>query len=103
MPSTGRYFVYILSSVSRVLYTGVTNDLVKRVWRHKHRVDPRSFTARYNVTRLVYFEEFREIRVAIAREKQLKACPRRKREKLISGINPEWKDLSEDPECFRSI
>ncbi len=66
------YYVYIMASRSRVLYTGVTNDLGRRVHQHKRSLTP-GFTSRYPITRLVYFEEFGDVRDAIAREKQLKA------------------------------
>ncbi len=87
------YSVYIVSSVSRTLYTGVTNDLERRVFEHKQGT-PGSFTARYRVDRLVYFEEFGEIDEAIGREKEIKKMTRRRKISLIESINPEWKDLS---------
>ncbi len=89
-----RFFVYILASKSRVLYTGVTNDLYRRVAEHKTRQVP-GFTARYNVNRLVYYEEYSRIQDAIAREKQIKGWLRRKKVALIESQNPEWNDLSE--------
>jgi putative endonuclease len=82
-----------MSSLSRTLYTGVTNDLERRVGEHKEG-QPGSFTARYNVKRLVYFEEFGEIRDAIAREKAIKRMLRAQKIQLVESINPEWKDLS---------
>ncbi len=88
------YSVYIVSSVSRTLYTGVTNDLQCRVFEHKQG-RPGSFTARYRVDRLVYVEEFAEIDEAIAREKDIKKVTRRRKNSLIESMNPEWKDLSE--------
>jgi putative endonuclease len=88
------YAVYILSSVSRTLYTGVTNNLGRRVNEHKQG-KPGSFTTRYNVTRLVYVERFHEIRDAIAREKAIKRMYRKEKIRLIESINPEWRDLSE--------
>lgn len=78
-----------------VLYTGVTNDLVRRVFEHKHRLKP-GFTSSYGVDRLVYFEACEDIEVAIGREKQLKAGPRRKKVALIDGFNPDWRDLYEE-------
>lgn len=87
------YYVYILASTSGVLYTGVTNDLQKRVIEHRQKLVP-GFTKRYNVTKLVYFETFGDIRVAIAREKQIKAWTRKKRVALIQSKNPSWADLS---------
>jgi putative endonuclease len=87
------YHVYIRASVSRVLYIGVTNDLLRRVREHKERKVP-GFTARYCVTEIVYFEAFGDIRVAIAREKQLKGWLRSRKIALIESFNPRWKDLS---------
>ncbi len=89
------YCVYIMSSLSRTLYAGVTNDLERRVGEHKEG-KPGSFTARYNVNRLVYFEEFSDINQAIAREKEIKSMTRRQKIKLIESINPEWRDLSQE-------
>jgi len=77
-----------------VLYTGVTNDLRPRVLQHKAKSDPRGFTARYNTTKLVFFETTSDVVVAIAREKQIKAGSRRKKIELVSRANPEWRDLS---------
>jgi len=75
------------------IYTGVTSRLAKRIIEHKNKVYPNSFTARYNVNKLVYYEGFHRIEEAIAREKQIKAGPRKKKEMLINSMNPEWKDL----------
>ncbi len=87
--------VYILTNDRRtVLYTGVTADLQTRVVEHKARRDPRSFTARYNAVRLVYYELTSNIAAAIAREKQIKAGSRSKKVALIESINPDWSDLS---------
>ena len=77
-----------------VLYTGVTSDLKLRVARHKAKKHPDSFSARYNICKLVYFERFETIGEAIKREKQIKSGSRKKKEELINGINPEWCDLS---------
>jgi putative endonuclease len=93
MPHT--YFVYILASHSRVIYTGVTRDLAGRVWRHRQRVG-NSFTARYNVTTLVWYQTTDDVRSAIAREKQIKGWSRAKRVGLIETMNPDWKDLSQE-------
>ncbi len=87
------YYVYIMASASRVLYTGVTNDLQRRVWEHKTKQVP-GFTCKYNISRLVYFEEFRQIDDAIAREKQIKGWLRRKKVALIEQCNGTWKDLA---------
>lgn len=87
------YYVYILTNASRTLYTGVTNDLERRVFEHKRRLIP-GFTQRYNLTRLVYFEEFGDIRDAIAREKQIKGWVRATKVALIQATNPTCQDLS---------
>ena len=84
--------VYILASISRVLYVGVTNDLWYRV--HEHRTSKVGFTAAYRVHRLVYFETLGPPRAAIAREKQLKRWTRKKKVALIQGTNPKWMDLA---------
>jgi putative endonuclease len=87
------YFVYILENKNnKVIYTGVTNDLVRRVFEHKKKLVP-GFTSKYNVDKLVYFELFDFIDLAIAREKQLKGYSRSKKDALISKFNPNWKDL----------
>jgi len=90
------YFVYILSNTFHRLYTGVTNNLESRVKDHKTAVDPKGFTVRYSIDRLVYFERFQYINDAIAREKQIKGWLRVKKIALIVAANPTWKDLSED-------
>ena len=87
------YWVYILASRSRVLYTGVTNDLARRVNEHKQGLIP-GFTQKYRVTRLVYFEEFGDIGDASAREKQIKGWVRARKVKLIEGRNAAWTDLA---------
>ena len=89
------YYVYILASDSRVLYTGVTNDLQRRVYRHKTGMLP-GFTKRYSVTRLVYFEMTTDVRSALEREKQLKAWRRSKKVELIEAENPLWSDLTQE-------
>lgn len=89
----GRYFVYILASVSRVLYTGVTNDLERRMFEHKSKLVP-GFTSRYNVDRLVYFEETPDVLAAIEHEKRIKGWKRCKKIELIEKKNPQWRDLS---------
>ena len=87
------YYVYMLTNLSnQVLYIGVTNQLLRRVYEHKaHLVD--GFTQKYNVTKLVYFEQTDDVRVAIAREKQLKRWRRDKKNHLVNQFNPEWRDL----------
>ncbi len=78
-----------------VIYIGVTSDLTKRVWQHKTKFYKKSFTARYNCDKLVYFERLNTMTEAIAREKQLKAGNRKRKEELINLENSNWKDLSE--------
>ena len=91
--------VYIMSSPNRAsLYVGVTSNLRKRVWEHKNKVDPTSFTSRYNCVMLVYHTGFYRIEEAISEEKRLKGGSRKKKEYLIDSINPEWRDLWEDIE-----
>lgn len=89
-------WVYIMSSVSkRVLYIGVTSDIEGRVWDHKNKTQPNSFTAKYNCVLLVYYKFFEGIEEAIAEEKRLKAYKRIKKERLINQNNPDWVDLSD--------
>lgn len=88
------YYVYILSSLRRVLYIGITGDLEKRLAYHRSMENPLAFTARYAVTRLVHVEEFTEVNDAIAREKQLKGWRREKKVDLIEKGNPHWVDLA---------
>jgi len=95
MNSERSYYVYIMTNRSKTLYTGVTNDLERRVFEHKHKLIP-GFTKKYNITRLVYFEEGTDIDSAIMREKQIKGWLRKKKIDLIEKENPEWKDLAED-------
>jgi len=87
------FHVYILANRTRTLYTGVTSDLKARVFEHKSHSVP-GFTARYNVDRLVYFEEYGEPVLAIEREKQIKMLNRAKKIALIERENPEWLDLA---------
>jgi putative endonuclease len=93
--SDRRFYVYILSNRSRRLYVGVTNDLRRRVWQHRMK-EADSFTRDYNITMLVYFEEFGRADDAIAREKQLKNWRRDKKVWLIERENPNWLDLAHD-------
>jgi putative endonuclease len=89
-----RFYVYILASHSRALYTGVTRDLLRRVHRHREGLIP-GFTRRYHVTRLVYFEETSEARSAFARERQIKGWSRLKKIHLVESVNCGWLDLAE--------
>lgn len=87
-------YVYIITNQHHtVLYVGVTSNLPGRIGKHKDKYYPKSFTAKYNVDKLVYFEVFDSIVTAIEREKQLKAGSRKKKEALINSSNPAWRDL----------
>ena len=89
-----QYYVYILSNSNKnVIYTGVTNDLVRRVYEHKNHLDKGSFTSRYNIENLVYFEVTSDVESAILREKQIKGWNRERKNKLIESKNPNWMDL----------
>ena len=84
-----------MTNFSKTLYIGITSDLVKRIYEHKNKMIE-GFTRRYNITKLVYFEETNDVNVAIQREKQLKGWLRKKKIALIESVNPSWRDLSED-------
>ena len=89
------YYVYILTNWNnRVMYVGVTNDLERRLYEHRHRLAD-GFTKRYNVHKLVYFEQTGDVLAAIEREKQIKGWLRRKKNELVESENPLWEDLSE--------
>jgi putative endonuclease len=94
-PMHERFWVYIMSSKSGALYTGMTNSLDRRVYEHKQHLIP-GFTALYDCTRLVYFEECRNPLSAIAREKQIKGWLRSKKIALIESTNPHWNDLAQN-------
>ncbi|MEQ9552553.1 MAG: GIY-YIG nuclease family protein [Coleofasciculus sp. G3-WIS-01] len=89
------YYVYMMTNRSKTLYTGVTNDLYRRVYEHKQKLIP-GFTQKYNINRLVYYEQTSDVREAIAREKQIKGWLRAKKIALIESANPQWRDLSAD-------
>jgi putative endonuclease len=89
-------YVYILSSKRKRLYVGVTTQLQIRVGQHKAKTAPNSFTVRYNIDQLVYYEAFGTILEAIARESQIKNMRRLRKIELIVSLNPTWRDLSED-------
>jgi putative endonuclease len=92
---TKQYYVYILTNRSNnVLYIGVTNDLVRRIYEHKNKV-VNGFTKKYNLNKLIYFETTTDVRSALEREKQLKNWHRDWKINLISEFNPKWEDLSE--------
>jgi len=97
MPMTAKeYAIYIMTNLhNRVLYTGVTNNLKRRVYEHRSGSGG-IFTRKYNIVKLVYYETGDNIREAIAREKQIKAGSRQKKIDLINSLNPEWKDLYDE-------
>ena len=89
-------YVYIMTNKNNtVLYVGVTNDLLRRTWEHKNNI-LEGFSKQYNLHKLVYFETFPDEISAITREKYLKKCYRKTKEKLINKKNPQWNDLSEN-------
>jgi putative endonuclease len=89
------FYVYLLTNQHHtVLYTGVTNNLSRRLYEHKHKLVP-GFTQKYNVNKLIYFEHFTQIEEAIAREKQIKGWKREKKVQLIESLNPDWKEWGE--------
>jgi putative endonuclease len=90
-----QYYVYILANEGRMLYTGVTNDLMRRIFEHKnHLVE--GYTKKYKIIKLVYYDDTNDIYEAITREKQIKGWLRNKKIKLIESINPNWDDLSKE-------
>ncbi len=89
------FYVYITTNHSKTLYTGVTNNLQRRVQEHKEKLIP-GFTRNYNITNLVYYEETNDVYTAINREKEIKGWLRKKKITLIETVNPQWKDLSLD-------
>jgi putative endonuclease len=90
-------FIYIMTNENdTTLYSGVTSDLKTRVYQHKNNLFPESFTSRYKLYKLVYYEGFHRIEDAIAREKQIKSGSRKKKDALINTMNPEWKDIFEE-------
>ena len=90
-----QYYVYIMSSSQGTLYVGVTNDLTRRAYEHRHKLVD-GFTRKYNVSRLVYYEDTNDIESAIVREKQIKGWLRKKKAALIGSLNPYWTDLAEE-------
>ena len=90
-------FIYILTNKNNTtLYVGVTSHIVQRINQHKDKIFPESFSAKYNLNKLVYYEDFQEIGDAIGREKQIKGGSRQKKLDLINSKNPEWKDLYDE-------
>ncbi len=91
-----RYFIYILTNKNHtVLYTGFTDDLAKRILGHRSKIF-KGFTQKYNIVKLLYYEEYSDKGVALYREQQLKRYRRKWKENLIDSMNPEWRDLAED-------
>ncbi|MBE7551024.1 MAG: GIY-YIG nuclease family protein [Anaerolineales bacterium] len=89
------YYVYLLTNWNdQVIYVGVTNNLERRLYEHKHKL-VQGFTAKYNVNKLVYFEETPDVNAALYREKEIKKWRREKKNNLVTSMNPEWQDLSE--------
>ena len=88
------YYVYILANKGRMLYTGITSNIEKRIYEHKHHLI-NGYTKRYNINKLVYFEETNDVNAALEREKQVKGWLRKKKIALIESVNPEWQDLAE--------
>jgi putative endonuclease len=89
-----QYYVYIMTNNSRTLYTGVTGNLIRRVYEHRNKL-VRGFAQKYNITKLVHYEITSDVQAAIQREKQIKGWLRKKKIALIEAANPQWKDLSE--------
>ena len=95
MVNDKHYYVYLLTNWNnKVMYVGVTNDLERRMYEHKNKLVT-GFTEKYNVQKLVYFEETGDVNAALAREKEIKRWRREKKNKLVLQINPEWRDLAE--------
>jgi putative endonuclease len=89
-----KYYVYLLTNWNnKVIYVGITNDLARRVYEHKNKII-KGFTEKYNVKKLVYFEETQDVNTAIEREKEIKKWRREKKNRLVNSMNPNWDDLS---------
>ncbi len=94
MSMTRTYYVYLLTNWNnKVMYVGVTNNLKRRIYEHKKKL-VKGFTEKYNLNKLVYFEETQDVTSAIAREKEIKKWRREKKNQLVNRMNPNWKDLS---------
>ena len=88
------YYVYILANATNTtIYVGVTKNLLHRVYEHKNKLDPNSFSAKYDIHKLVYYENTCDVRAAIEREKQIKGWNRARKNKLVESRNPKWEDL----------
>lgn len=95
MSDSRQYYVYMMTNCSKTIYTGITNDLTRRVYEHKNKL-VKGFTNNYNIDILVYYESTSDVFSAIAREKQIKGWIRSRKVALIESVNPDWKDLSND-------
>jgi len=90
------YYIYLLTNWNnKVIYVGMTNNLIRRIYEHKNKLID-GFTKKYNINKLVYYEETSDVHIAIAREKEIKRWRREKKNKLVESINAEWKDLSNE-------
>jgi len=100
MPTEKRYYVYLMTNWNhRVMYVGVTNDIMRRLDEHKNKLI-KGFTEKYNINKLVYFEETANVYSAIAREKEIKKWRRQKKNALVQSVNPEWSDLLDEGKDF---
>jgi putative endonuclease len=88
------YYVYILANNGKMIYTGITSNLEKRIYEHKNHLI-NGYTKKYDINKLVYFEETNDVHAAIGREKQIKGWVRQKKIALIESVNPQWRDLAE--------
>ncbi len=96
MSNSNNYYVYILSNWNnKVIYVGITNNLIRRLYEHRNKLVD-GFTKKYNVNKLVFFEETNDVEEAIKREKQIKGWKRNKKNELVESLNPDWKDLSRE-------
>ena len=93
------YYIYIMTNKSFTLYVGVTNDLARRVWEHKNKAK-KGFTSKYNIDKLLYYEEFDDIGEAIKREKEIKGWIRKKKIELIKTLNPKFNNLGKEWEWY---
>ena len=88
------YYVYILSNITgTTIYVGVTNNLLRRMYEHRNKLDPKSFTAKYDIHKLVYYEHTNDVYAALEREKQIKGWNRARKNRLVESMNPKWEDL----------
>jgi putative endonuclease len=100
MSVENHYYVYLLTNWNnRVIYVGVTNDLSRRLYEHRNKLVG-GFTEKYNINKLVYFEETNDVQSALSREKEIKKWRREKKNNLVVSINPGWKDLADEKKDF---